>query len=84
MTGKSLHGDGDAHSSENNARVEINIGVQTPLDKVLIAGGHMLKLHGNLQQLVSAEKYKHGVGASQPVQGADESRGHAQLPEQLH
>ena len=59
---------GDPHSSEDNARVEINIWVQAPLDKVLITGGHMLKLHSNLQQLISTANHQHGVGAGSPRQ----------------
>lgn len=42
------HGDGNAHSSKDDARVEVDIWVQAPLDKVLVAGGYMLELHGNL------------------------------------
>ena len=37
----SLHVDWDAHSSQHNARIEVHIGVQPSLDKVLITGSHM-------------------------------------------
>mmetsp|Transcript_45569 Transcript_45569/g.145048 ORF Transcript_45569/g.145048 Transcript_45569/m.145048 type:complete len:250 (+) Transcript_45569:1301-2050(+) len=50
----SVHGHGDPHGPQHNPRVEVHVGIQAPLDKVLVRESNLLQLHRDLEKLVAA------------------------------
>ena len=55
------HGRGQAHRLVNNTGVEVHVGIQLPLHKILVLQRNPLQLQGNIQHRVPAGHIKHLV-----------------------
>jgi len=56
------HLGGDAESLVDDTRVEVNVGVELPLDEVLVGESDALKLHGDVDHRLAADNSENVVG----------------------